>query len=289
MPSRLNPRDYDLGELRDAVRETSRLRHNDQAVGGRDAGGRTDSRPVERTADAEQQPDCTADRSGGRQYGSDEVSEEDCSNRSSLTEPRADARQSSEDNPGPSRSKGGQFGRYGPAATRQDTNVREERSRRTMAGITRSRSRDRTAHGEPRRRGRSEERVGARRRPNTQFEGHDIGQRLCNHSTETFEFHSDHSDVERPYLSRLPDSYDAQVEIFEWLAWLLETCGRESTLEALAYYESVEWLSEDSRESLKAFVEGLTATELPEPRPLNVDHHRESLRYVMRLARRTGR
>lgn len=87
----------------------------------------------------------------------------------------------------------------------------------------------------------------------------------------------------------MPDSYDAQVAIFEWLEGLLATCGRESTLEALAYYESVGWISADSRERLEAFVEGLTAVEPPEPRPLDVDHHRESLRYVARLARRNGR
>ena len=87
----------------------------------------------------------------------------------------------------------------------------------------------------------------------------------------------------------MPDSYGAQAEIFEWLEGLIATCGRESTLEALDYYESVGWLSEDSRESLEEFVEGLTSAEPPEPRSLDVDDHRDSLRYVARLARRVGR
>lgn len=96
-------------------------------------------------------------------------------------------------------------------------------------------------------------------------------------------------DVERPYLDRLPEGYDAQVEIFEWLEGLLATCGREPTLEAFAYYESVGWLSADSRERLEEFVEGLTVAEPPEPRSLEVSDHRESLRYVARLAHRIDR
>lgn len=96
-------------------------------------------------------------------------------------------------------------------------------------------------------------------------------------------------DIERPYLSRLPDEYDAQVEIFDWLEELLATCGRERTLEALTYYESVGWLSEGSRESLADFVEGLGAAEPPDPRSLDVDDHRRSLRYVARLAHRVDR
>jgi len=96
-------------------------------------------------------------------------------------------------------------------------------------------------------------------------------------------------DVERPYLTRLPDEYGAQMAIFDWLEGLMTTCGREGTLEALSYYESVGWLSAESRERLEDVAEGLAASAPPEPRPLDVDDHRESLRYVARLAHRVYR
>lgn len=96
-------------------------------------------------------------------------------------------------------------------------------------------------------------------------------------------------DVERPYLDRLPEGYRAQVEIFAWLEELLATCGQDATLDALEYYEDVGWLSEESRRGLEAFVDGLTDAEPPDPRPLEVDDHRTSLRYVARLARRVDR
>ena len=131
--------------------------------------------------------------------------------------------------------------------------------------------------------------AGTRRRPEARSERPCRGGRRAGRGTGAFELRSLGAAVERPYLARLPDSYDAQVEIFEWLEGLLATCGREPALEALEYYESVGWLSGDSRESLEGFIEGLTAPEPPEPRSLDVDHHRESLRYVARLARRIDR
>lgn len=99
----------------------------------------------------------------------------------------------------------------------------------------------------------------------------------------------DREDVERPYLSRLPDDADAQPVIFAWLQTMLECAGRESTLEALSYYESVEWLSESSRDELEAFLDGLAAEEPSEPRELALSDHRRSLRFVARLSALTGR
>ena len=91
--------------------------------------------------------------------------------------------------------------------------------------------------------------------------------------------------VSKPYLDRLPDAYTAQLEVFEWLDGLLERAGRDGTMSALEYYESIGWLSERSREELMDVASGLSAATAAE-QPLDVDDHRESLVYVARLARR---
>lgn len=94
------------------------------------------------------------------------------------------------------------------------------------------------------------------------------------------------SDVSKPYLDRLPDGYSAQLELFEWLDGLLSAAGRERTLAALEYYQSVGWLSEHSREKLEKIATGLTVPDAHD-RSLGVEDHRESLVYVARFAHRS--
>lgn len=94
------------------------------------------------------------------------------------------------------------------------------------------------------------------------------------------------SDVSKPYLDRLPDGYSAQLELFEWLDGLLSTAGRERTMAALDYYQSIGWLSEHSREKLERIASGLTVPDATD-RSLDIEDHRESLVYVARLAHRS--
>ncbi|WP_181691845.1 FlaD/FlaE family flagellar protein [Natronomonas sp. LN261] len=97
-------------------------------------------------------------------------------------------------------------------------------------------------------------------------------------------------EVSRPYLDRLPDAYTAQLEVFEWLEGLLTAGGPDATTSALAYYESIGWLSERSREELEDVVSGLSAPGPGAAAPsLGIDDHRESLRYIARLAHRRNR
>lgn len=94
-------------------------------------------------------------------------------------------------------------------------------------------------------------------------------------------------DVDRPYLERLPDGYGTQRWVLAWLEGLLSTAGRKGAGEALAHYEALGWLSTTCREHLAAFLDGL---EVPEPDAsvrLTPDHHRESLRVVAWLAQGT--
>lgn len=95
------------------------------------------------------------------------------------------------------------------------------------------------------------------------------------------------SRVSKPYLDRLPDEYSAQRELFEWLDGLLSTAGREATVSALKYYESIGWLSERSREKLEEIAAGLAVPDATE-RSLDIEDHRESFLYVARLAHRSS-
>lgn len=106
--------------------------------------------------------------------------------------------------------------------------------------------------------------------------------------TDDLAFFADaHSDnIQRPYLTRLPSSYPAQVEIFDWLETLLETGGPDAAFEALAYYESVGWLSAHTRSQLEDFMDGIQ-TNTSGPGNLSLDDHRRSLQYIARLAART--
>jgi archaellum component FlaD/FlaE len=78
--------------------------------------------------------------------------------------------------------------------------------------------------------------------------------------------------------------------VFEWLEELLTAVGRDGTLSALEYYESIGWLSGRSREELEDVASGLSDPGPEAAAPsLGIDDHRESLLYIARLAgRRSG-
>lgn len=311
MSSRLNPRDYDLGELRDAVHESSRSR-----------GGRRDDRRDDGRRDAyseDDRADGPADGVGPAEVhpsnGNGEspveaqlpIGGSPETNGSSGGEPGNEAASPSGD------AEAGEdvaASRVGDRQSRADERVGSLRTtedrpavgrvRQNRGRFARSSSRDRTADGDPRRRDDARADTGTARQPG----GRTGRSGRVDRSGATAPDHRSHGtrsggfellsggsggDVERPYLDRLPQGYRAQVEIFAWLEELLATSGREATLEALSYYEAVGWLSGESREDLEAFLEGLTAAEPPDPRPLAVDDHRHSLRYVARLAQRVER
>lgn len=95
-----------------------------------------------------------------------------------------------------------------------------------------------------------------------------------------------HSGVEKPYLTRVPDSYTAQMEIFDWLDGLASKASRSGVHDALDYYESIEWLSADSRQHLASFVNGFADANFRAFDTLDMKDHRESLLYVARLVHR---
>jgi len=292
MTGPLNPRRYDLGELRDAARNPSDRPGADPSAPERSNGGRRDGEaspvgkgdgddrtvPVEATAPEpprrSPRPDGTdngragapgerAARSGARTSGSegarrgDPGQPPDGESRNRAEADTAEQHEPADDVESYLRSR----------HRRRDTGGRRS-ERRSQAASERADSRRDRRQAPP-------EPEGSRDRPRS------VAALLAERSGP---------DLSKPYLDRLPDAYTAQLEVFEWLEGLLTAAGHDGTLSALEYYESIGWLSERSREELEDVASGLSAP-APEPaaQSLDIDDHRESLLYVARLAgRRNG-
>lgn len=100
--------------------------------------------------------------------------------------------------------------------------------------------------------------------------------------------HRSEGSPSKPYLDTLPGTYGSQQTILEWLDRLVSTAGTEGALSALGYYESIGWLSGESRTQLERFVDGFSSVETGGG-SLGMSDHRESLAYIARLADRNGR
>jgi archaellum component FlaD/FlaE len=222
MSGRINPREYDLGELRDAVYETSRRDSNPPRPEGY-----TDSE-VEVTATAE-----PVDH--GSEYAADRSNQQ--KRVSAMEDPEA----------------------YLQSRHEKPRDKRERKNHEENAEAT----------------GRHDDRERSRTAPNPKSEriGIDFVTQCADGSAS------------KPYLEELPGAYSAQLEIFEWLDMLVSKAGHEGAISALEYYESIEWLSTESRVELEEFVNGLTTADTASG-SLGISDHRESLVYVARLAGR---
>lgn len=93
---------------------------------------------------------------------------------------------------------------------------------------------------------------------------------------------------EKPYLDELPAGYVSDLVVMDWLEFLIEASDVENAARAIAYYESISWVSESVAEMLRKFLDGFDGSEhlesdpLPHP-SLDVDHHTQSLKYIARL------
>lgn len=92
------------------------------------------------------------------------------------------------------------------------------------------------------------------------------------------------SDAEKPYLDTLPEHYAGEHLIFEWLEFLLLHAGYQGAMEALDYYESVGWITEDCEGSLHDYLLGLDESAGNDPNDLDIDDHLLSLVYIAKLA-----
>jgi len=90
-------------------------------------------------------------------------------------------------------------------------------------------------------------------------------------------------ELEKPYLHTLPESYAAEYVVFEWLEYLLSRFGHQGTNEALQYYESVGWITEEVEATLNDYLLGIEDI-ADERHDGDIDDHKLSLVYVARLA-----
>ncbi len=91
-------------------------------------------------------------------------------------------------------------------------------------------------------------------------------------------------DAEKPYLETLPEENSGERLIFEWLEFLLLHAGHQGAREAIAYYESVGWITEGCESELKDYMLGLDEQAASDPTDLDVDDHLLSLVYIAKLA-----
>lgn len=92
------------------------------------------------------------------------------------------------------------------------------------------------------------------------------------------------SDDEKPYLSTLPETHAAEFLVFEWLEFLLLHGGFRGAQNALEYYESVEWVTEDVSDDLRDYLLGIDDQSAPDADGLDVDDHLLSMVYIAKLA-----
>ncbi|RLM59464.1 flagellar protein d/e [Halobellus sp. Atlit-31R] len=92
--------------------------------------------------------------------------------------------------------------------------------------------------------------------------------------------------LSKPYLGSLPDAYAAERLVFDWLEFLVLKGGFKRTMDALRYYHTVEWLTEDVESELQDYLVGFSG-EVSETTEYDVDDHHLSLVYIARLASMT--
>lgn len=89
-------------------------------------------------------------------------------------------------------------------------------------------------------------------------------------------------DTEKPYLRELPDNYANEFLVFEWLEFLLMHAGYRGAQNALDYYESIGWITEDVEADLSDYLLGIDDTG-PESEDLTMNDHLVSLTYIAKI------
>ncbi len=88
------------------------------------------------------------------------------------------------------------------------------------------------------------------------------------------------TDGGKPYLAALPEGLATELIVFEWLEFLVAEGGIRETARALEYYERVDWIDEQVREELDAYLAGFDETG---DGTLTIEHHTTSLEYIDQL------
>ena len=93
-------------------------------------------------------------------------------------------------------------------------------------------------------------------------------------------------ELSKPYLTGLPDAYAAERLIFDWLEFLVLKGGYKRTMDALRYYHTVGWLTDDVEVELRDYLVGFSG-EVSDTETYDVADHHLSLVYIARLASMT--
>lgn len=94
----------------------------------------------------------------------------------------------------------------------------------------------------------------------------------------------DDASLSKPYLDALPESYAAEVVVFEWLETLVDRGGFKRTYDALGYYEALDWVTGPVADDLRDHLAGVADPESAGTRAFDQDDHIESLVYIAKLA-----
>ena len=90
-------------------------------------------------------------------------------------------------------------------------------------------------------------------------------------------------EMTKPYLGSIPQKYAAERVIFDWLEFLVLKGGFKRTMDALRYYRTIDWITDEVESSLQDYLVGFS-DEGTGSHDLDVDDHQLSLVYVARLA-----
>lgn len=89
------------------------------------------------------------------------------------------------------------------------------------------------------------------------------------------------TDGERPYLTEVPATPDAEHEIGAWLGYLVDVGGHLRSRDALSYYAEIGWMTEDVATVLERRLHGFEPPR--HDRPFTPADHRISLVSLVRL------
>lgn len=87
---------------------------------------------------------------------------------------------------------------------------------------------------------------------------------------------------DRPYITVIPASADAEHEIGEWLGYLVDVGGHVRSRDALSYYAELNWVAPNVADALTRRLEGFDAAR--HDRPFTPADHRISLVSIVRIA-----
>lgn len=253
----IDPRDYDLRELR----ETS----DDDAA--EESNADQEAEPEEPEPDPEPEPAATEDRDRGEAGGL-------------MGTGRTEPDEGFQDRPGGPRERGRPATGASPTATtRSPAEDTADERRDTTPGLGSQESpglgRQESGGIGP---GSAGETLGVGRGQQRGRQEQPVGRELAMLQRTT-------RGMTRPYLEFVPDTYEAEMTIMDWLDPVVASAGLQGTIKAIGYYRSIGWVSDDAEETLGEYARLVAEPELQsQERKLDLEDHRRSLQYIARLA-----